>query len=135
MSRYTHIFREKFEDLRKRHWGKDRHKFGKCAPLNVLYKERVLGTSWFMKSLCLQLELLSSRIFYRQIANFLALWYNKMIDRTDNRVLYKHVFLDCGPPTYLLNRQIKNGIPPPLMCVWYLNDDLLEYTFYLLYRI
>ena len=33
MSRFTHEFREKFEDLRKRHWGKDRHKFGKCAPL------------------------------------------------------------------------------------------------------
>ena len=34
MSRFTHKFREKFEDLRKRHWGKDRHKFGKCAPLH-----------------------------------------------------------------------------------------------------
>ena len=33
MSRFTHKFREKFKDLRKRHWGKNRHKFGKCAPL------------------------------------------------------------------------------------------------------
>ena len=36
MSRFTHKFREKFEDLKKRHWGKDRHKFGKCAPLVIL---------------------------------------------------------------------------------------------------
>ena len=35
MSRFTHKFREKFKDLRKRHWGKNRHKFGKCAPLKV----------------------------------------------------------------------------------------------------
>ena len=33
MSRFTHKVREKFEDLRKRHWGKDHHKFEKCAPL------------------------------------------------------------------------------------------------------
>ena len=36
MLRFTHKFREKFEDLRKRHWGKDCHKFGKCAPLLFL---------------------------------------------------------------------------------------------------
>ena len=36
MSQFTHKFREKFEDLRKRHWGKDHHKFGKCAPLEML---------------------------------------------------------------------------------------------------
>ena len=34
MSRFTHNFREKIEDLRNRHWGKYRHEFGKCAPLN-----------------------------------------------------------------------------------------------------
>ena len=35
MSRFTHKLREKYKDLRKRHWGKDRYKFGKCAPLLV----------------------------------------------------------------------------------------------------
>ena len=34
MWRFTHKLREKFEDLRKRHWGKDCHKFGKCEPLD-----------------------------------------------------------------------------------------------------
>ena len=52
MSRFTHKFREKFEDLRKRHWGKDRinlenvHPWPQEVPTKLLLTITHGGCCW-----------------------------------------------------------------------------------------